>query len=96
MLEKTMLKRHYELWDWLSKNPTMDKGDYFKWGFRGGHWKDVSRLCYLCLYSKHNCAKCPLRFCSRPSLFDSWKESSSPKRRCSLAEQIRDIIKVKN
>jgi len=95
MLEKTMLKRHYELWDWLSKNPEKHKNHFPKWKQNGGKWKHIKQYCFLCKLHNGDCNKCQLGYCGQSSRFWYWQHAELEQRR-KYAEEIRDIIKVKN
>uniref|UniRef100_A0A6M3LZL2 Uncharacterized protein n=1 Tax=viral metagenome TaxID=1070528 RepID=A0A6M3LZL2_9ZZZZ len=92
MLEKTMLERHYELWDWLCSHPSAEKRDFPKWKHNKGHWKEVRHLCFLCELYKNDCRACLLDCCyEKLSLFVIWANGNTDQR-IKAAEQIRDII----
>ena len=100
------LKRnHYELWDWLSKNPDKQKKDWFS--LEQNMDKDVFANCYACEFAflvnrseTRICSFCPL--CRKSNdmclngLYSKWYCSCSPDTRSECARQIRDLQWDKN
>ena len=105
---KELKRNHYELWDWLSKNPDKQKKDWFE--LEQNKNKSVYKDCYACKFtllisesSRNRCRFCPL--CEGDNencldgLFDKWFcliLMNEPAARSECARQIRDLAWNKN
>ncbi len=61
---ETVKALHYELWDWLERNPEKTKEDWPRWESNGGDVPDVDAHCFYCHYDKAHksrgvCEACP-------------------------------------
>lgn len=92
-------QKHYELWDWLSKNP-----DKQKW-----EWEEFDNIelidlyCFACQFvvevaalndCLNDCDFCPLgreNIGCGCGLFNHWEDCEVLQWRTELAEQIRDL-----
>jgi hypothetical protein len=98
MTLKTAKKRHKELWDWLSKNPTKDKWDWPMWTHNGGKYQYVSIGCFACEIAGDNCYACPVAWPTKKccqeddkGLYDLYSMTKDNKKRSKIAAQIRDL-----
>jgi hypothetical protein len=99
LTQKRAIELHRELWDWLSKNPRMDKEDwpgFKKFGY-------ISNYCWLCEY--HVTHK--RGYCNKNCLLDwsgvkggclwdngefsKWQGAKSKKGKIKWAKIIRDL-----
>lgn len=94
--------KHYELWDWLAKNPDEYKGNWP--GFEDID-EYIEEYCFACQFDKEvaiinnsedACGHCPLGKddigCGSNGLFEKWyREYPDMVKRSKLAEQIRDL-----
>ena len=98
-------QKHYELWDWLAKNP-----DKEKWEWEG--FKDIEvvidRWCFACYFNatlsdlntlagatfgNPGCPYCPIvdNIGCDDGLYFYWSNSNDATQRTRLAELIRDL-----
>ena len=96
-LTKKVKRMHYELWDWLYRNPSRAKCQHPNWWHNGGNWPDVRANCFLCELFSPVCERCPLTKANKDCVeIDSWwtrwgyARSLSTKRK--YAKKIRDIF----
>ena len=103
---KELKRNHYELWDWLSKNPDKSKEDWFT--LENNYFKSAHVNCFACEFTllttgseSSKCNYCPL--CENSSddcldgLYSKWYFScSNPTARSEYARQIRDLKWDKN
>jgi len=112
MTEKEAFKKHFKLWDWLTKNP-----DKNTWDWPG--WKDKDNKEYfpipgnfLCLYYGYfrsissyylvGCYDCILArtyhrsCCADDSIHYKWKYEKNINKRIKYAKLIRDVVKKEN
>ncbi len=97
-------QKHYELWDWLSKNPDKIKGDWFNSIYYVGTPKiNIRNNCFACELAqqirkydsnKPICEYCPI--CKGigsclDGLFNEYAEATNNLERMELAKQIRDL-----
>lgn len=94
-------QKHYELWDWLAKNPDKEKKEWE--GFKYIE-KSINSRCFACylefkLYflnlgtPTQACMYCPIKenICCEGGLYLNWADSDDAAERTRLAEQIRDL-----
>lgn len=97
-------QKHYELWDWLNKNPDKIKDDWFNSIYYVGTPKlDIRNRCFACEFAwqirkydfnKSICEYCPI--CKSigsclNGLFDEYLGATNNLKRIELAKQIRDL-----
>lgn len=97
-------QKHYELWDWLNKNPDKIKDDWFNSVYYVGTPKlDIKNSCFACElarqirkynFDKPMCEYCPI--CKRigsclNGLFNEYLGATNNLKRMELAKQIRDL-----
>lgn len=99
-------KNHYELWDWLSKNPDKEKEDWF--ALEQNRDKSAHAHCFACEVAllisgteSRMCDYCPLCDDTKKGclngLYDWWWGTYyAPSLRAKFAEQIRDLKWDKN
>lgn len=95
----TMLWSHWNMWDWLAKNPLKSKVDYF---YQVDDLEIITNGCYLCQWVVQRneylfCEDCPVywpdmmlpgsRMCLR-SYYGLWTKSNQK----TYALKVRDII----
>ena len=99
---------HRQLWDWLSKHPTMDKRDWPRWKSNGGWYTEQKNFCFSCQYVRHvsadtrylDCDLCPLiwpnsdklNFSCDDDLYGFWCDASK-NRRYKEARRIAELIR---
>lgn len=100
-------QKHYELWDWLSKNPDKTKNDWFNSVYYVGTPKmDIVNSCFACEiaqqireydFGKSMCGYCPLRKSEEdyhnPCLNGLFDKyvRARGSERVKIAKQIRDL-----
>lgn len=98
---------HKELWDWLSKNPTMDKEQWPGWEYNGGTYKYATNSCFACDYSwgayseteeydpSVLCKLCPIKWSGtddcEKSIYREWYEALYRKRYDKTAKLAAEI-----
>lgn len=94
-------KQHYELWDWLARNPNKKKWEWE--GFK--YCEPIVNNCFTCQFSHDlfelnfesisryaHCVYCPCKDMGCDlGLFTSWECSTDKDKRAELAKQIRDL-----
>lgn len=85
---------YVKMWDWLSKNPSRSKSDYFE---KINNEINVTHACYACEVSRimsgtdeDLCLFCPLKELCH-NLYFKWVVLLTKKERSLYAEKIRDI-----
>lgn len=104
MIERIFdLTKHRELWDWLSKNPDMEKRDWPGWKKYAIYDAWECFYCFACRavikfeadWGKKTCLGiCPLfpQDCEADnSLYKRWARARTRREKTYLAKQIRDI-----
>ena len=104
LTKKEAARLHWELWDWLSRNPKKKKTEWPDWAIYG----DITSYCFACEYDgQHNaeedCSKCLLQFIPNDKdvgtypyclggLYQKWIDTEEDSVEHSrLAAQIRDL-----
>ena len=93
---KIQFENHWQMWDWLSKNPKKDKLDYLDKINHG----PLSCSCFLCAAVNNQCRKCPLfqasgNYCMEEYAedpFSEWDYAKTSKDRIFYAKLIRDCV----
>jgi hypothetical protein len=93
------VKAHRLLWDWLAKNPDMEKSHWPGWRKNDGVYMFAENFCFACEWrGEKNCHGCLLvwpdsGFCNvyNEDLFLLWETERNPTKRATLARQIRDL-----
>ena len=98
---------HKELWDWLSKNPTMDKKHWPGWEYNGGPYSYVTNECFACEYAWNCytgidendytpvCKNCPIEWAGTyecgNTIYRKWFEAQYRKRYDEAAQLATEI-----